>query len=188
MEQATSNQSQPRLDPLLMTAAGLLILCWFTPDAIADRLYFSWDRLHVTNPWQLAAVLAPPTGGALLLLAGIAPLQTRARAWFGRIAGIAILILTLLGPTPAVPLPGWILAICALALGSASVYLFHRDLLVSGHLMLTLLPSGLVGVWIFGITAGEPHGYVAALKSPVIIYAAMLAGAKPPGRLTRKLD
>jgi hypothetical protein len=167
----------------LATSAGLLIVSWVVPDAIAESAVFAWDRIAAAGAFELAAVLAPPACGALLILAVLLPIRPRSRALMGRVIGPVAVMLPLLGVAPAVPVPGWIVAVAAVAGAAAAAYLLSREHNLWAHVVLGAMPVAMLGLWLSGVLGGEPAGFLAGIKAPVVVYAGMLATSTSAGRL-----
>lgn len=172
-----------RLALQLAVSAGLLMLSWVVPDVVADSAHFPWDRLRVGNAFEITAALAPAACGALLLIAVLLPIPIRARAVAGRVVGPAAIVLPLLGAVPAVPMPPWIVAVAAVAGAAAAAVLLSRSRELWAHVVLGALPVAMVGVWLTGVMSGEPAGFLAGLKMPIVLYAGMLATAVSAGML-----
>jgi hypothetical protein len=167
----------------LVAAAALLIVSWFVPDAIAETSIFPWDRLSMAGPLGIAALLAPPACGALLLLAALLPIQNRTRAVAGRIIGPLAIVLPLLGAETAVPMPGWIVAVAAVAGAAVAAFLYSKRRDLWSHFVLGALPVGMLGFWLTGVIQGEPLGFLAGAKAPIVLYAGMLSTAACAGAL-----
>jgi len=167
----------------LTASAVLLIGSWVVPDVVADSSHFAWDRLSVAGGFEIAAVLTPPACGALLLLAVMLPIGLRSRAVIGRVVGPAAIVLPLLGTAPAVPVPGWIVAVAAVAGAAAAAFLLHRGREMWAHVLVGALPMGMLAVWLAGVLSGEPAGFLAGIKAPIVVYAGMLATAVSAGKL-----
>jgi hypothetical protein len=172
-----------RLAVWLTVSSLLLIAAWLTPDVAADSYHFPWDRLRTAGAWEIAAVLAPPACGSLLLIAVLLPLPFRIRALFGRLVGPVAIVLPLLGALAAVPVPGWIVAIAAVAGAAVGAFLFARSKAALGHLVLAALPAIMIALWLTGLFRGEPAGFLAPFKAPLILFAGMLATAKSAAAL-----
>lgn len=182
-EEQPARPARKRLALLLTVSAGLLMLSWIVPDAIAKSAHFPWDRLRVGGAFEIAAALAPAACGALLLIAVLLPIPLRARAVAGRIIGPAAIVLPLLGAAPAVPMAPWIVAVAAVAGAAAAALLLVRYRELWAHVVLGALPVAMVGVWLSGVMSGEPVGFLAGLEAPVVLYAGMLATAVSAGTL-----
>jgi hypothetical protein len=171
-----SRPLQRRLIASLTAAAALLVTTWFAPDVVvAPSVVFPWDRLRLAGPWETASVLAPPVCGALLLLAVLLPVPFRARALAGRIVGPVAIILPLLGAIPAAPVPGWMVAVAAVAGAAVAAWLLARSRDLWGHIALGALPVAMLAVWLVGLLRGEPVGFLSGIKAPIALYAGMLA-------------
>jgi hypothetical protein len=168
---------QRRLIASLAASAGLLLLTWFAPEVVTPAVVFPWDRLPLAGPWGIAAVLAPPACGALLLLALLLPIPFRARALAGRLVGPVAIILPLLGAIPAVPVPGWVVAVAAVAGAAVAAWLLARSHDLWGHIAVGALPVAMLSLWLVGLLRGEPAGFLAGIKAPIVLYAGMLATA-----------
>jgi len=167
----------------LVASAALLILGWFVPDLVAEQSQFAWHRLAVADSFEIAAVLAPPACGALLLLAVLLPVALRTRAVIGRVVGPVAIVLPLLGSAPAVPIPGWIVAVAGVAGAAVSALLLSRSRALWAHVVLGALPVAMIGIWLAGVFQGVPATLLAGVKAPLTIYAGMLATAVSAGVL-----
>ena len=183
MTTADTPASQRSFTVALVASAALLIVSWVVPDVVAASAHFAWDRLPVAGPFELAATLAPPACGALLILAVLLPIAPRSRAVMGRVIGPVAIVLPLLGIAPAVPVPGWIVAVAGVAGAAAAALLLARERKLWAHVVLGAMPVAMLGVWLAGVLGGEPAGFLAGIKTPLVVYAGMLATGSSASRL-----
>jgi len=168
--------------------AAVLLLCWVVPDVVADQLLFSWDRIGSAVGIDLAALLVPAVGGAGLLISTLALRATHHKALAALLIGDAVVVLPCLGSAPPFAMEWWLVLVLALAgLSIVAVRIARRGSPLTGRLLLLVVPLSLL---LLAITAvlkdGDPPGYLAAYKAPVILWAGMTAAASSLAALMKR--
>lgn len=165
--------------PAIPISASVLILLWFVPDLLRSPPVFPFQTIAQIEGAPLAALLTPPTTGALLLLLFAVKRPERLIRVGSAFIGLsAVASLLLFGKPAFVTGPvGCLVAAGALLIGAVIAHRRFGSALLF-FLLLGAFPAALLGYALYGIlTDAYPAAYLLPLKLPVSVFAALSAAA-----------